>query len=405
MSVLVELYDENEPLLNILNAMLLHPRKVVFIGGNAVQKPRNQRNLRQFFQTAGLDMETRFLRIPLNSLPQLAKRLADVVGREENAIIDVTGGSDLLLVAAGMVFAQGQAVGVAYGQLHQGYYLLEQGAQTPRYLPIDVQMSVAQTILMAGGQLLRYGHVSRDDIDGRAMDDIAVMFPFFQKHRAQWHAFTCYLQAANAGLHDAESLQVQARSAYQNGGTLVSAPYDMLIELSGMELLFDLRFNERSVSFRYADHFLRQCLSDAGIWLELYVYRVAFRCGRFDDVQISAVIGWEDAESAVENEVDVIATAGLTQLFISCKSGRPDWDALNEIVTLTRRFGSQCALPVLVTMNDLETADLPLCRRAASLGVTVLDGTELQEAVLSQRLCELADTWDRKTKVPAARLE
>lgn len=401
MSVLVEIYDENEPLLNVLNAMLMRPRKIIFLGGNAVNRARDQRNVRRFFQALGLDIDMQFYRISVSNLPELARRLITIVEKEENVIIDVTGGNDLLLVAAGMVFSQYNAVAIAYGRLRQGYYLLEHDEQEPRYFPIDIQMRVSQAMMLAGGRILRSGHVSKEDVGTKAMQDIAAIFPFYRENRYRWHILTLYLQAANESIRGTDELQIVANREYVRGATRITAPLGLLLGLSELNLLLNLRADKHEVEFRYADSFLRQCITDAGIWLELYVYRAAMRCNRFDDVQISVVIGWEDAENTIENEVDVIATAGLTQLFISCKSGRPDWDDLSEIVTLARRFGSQCALPVLVTINDLETSDIMLCRRAASLGVALIDGAELREEVLIHRLCELADTWDPMPALPS----
>ena len=50
-----------------------------------------------------------------------------------------------------------------------------------------------------------------------------------------------------------------------------------------------LSVDENKVHFRFRNHVVRQCLTDTGIWLELYVYKEALECGCFDDVQILVV--------------------------------------------------------------------------------------------------------------------
>ncbi len=58
--------------------------------------------------------------------------------------------------------------------------------------------------------------------------------------------------------------------------------------------------------------------------LELYVYKACVDTGAFDDVSASVVVDWEgdNLQGDVSNELDVVATRGVTPLFISCKTGR-----------------------------------------------------------------------------------
>ena len=146
------------------------------------------------------------------------------------------------------------------------------------------------------------------------------------------------------------------------------------------------------ISFRYKNQQIKKCLNDAGIWLELYTYLTAIELGIFSDAQLSLMIDWNgiiDEPNNVNNELDVTLVRGYRLIFISCKMGTPTVAAVNEIKTLTEKFGGRYAKAVLVTMSDMAKLTPVTYRRALESGVTVIDRRILNSGRLGEELLKL----------------
>ena len=111
---------------------------------------------------------------------------------------------------------------------------------------------------------------------------------------------------------------------------------------------------------------------------------------------VCAFIRWNEEETdekKIENEIDVIAARGMGQLFISCKTGNPENAALNELVTMTRRFGNRYALPLFVGSKDVRKDFPSFTERARQMGVEVIGRDELDEDKMIRRLKQLCGGW------------
>ena len=142
------------------------------------------------------------------------------------------------------------------------------------------------------------------------------------------------------------------------------------------------------VSFRFRDGQIRTWLRDVGSVLELYVYKACLDSGLFDDVRTSAVVDWEGDKrtNAVSNELDVMATRGVTPVFISCKTCDVKTEALNELAILRDRFGGQIAKAAIVTAERGRTV---MRNRASELNILVIDLEDLEKGRIGQRLKSL----------------
>lgn len=143
-----------------------------------------------------------------------------------------------------------------------------------------------------------------------------------------------------------------------------------------------------SVSFRFRDRQIRAWLRDVGSVLELYVYKACLDTALFDDVHTSAVVDWESNGKAqpVSNELDVMATRGVTPVFISCKTCDVKTEALNELAVLRDRFGGKIAKAAIVTA---ERGGGPMRSRAGELQICVIDLNDLAAGRIHSRLRSL----------------
>lgn len=117
-----------------------------------------------------------------------------------------------------------------------------------------------------------------------------------------------------------------------------------------------------------------------GRWLEEYLFEIADGSGAFDDCASGVRFSWSldgDGTGAtdVANEIDFAGTAGGRATIASCKTGGHDVNGpLYELLTLAERAAGRSVVTVFATTDTL---DRPERRRAAALGVRILDAPRL----------------------------
>ena len=173
-----------------------------------------------------------------------------------------------------------------------------------------------------------------------------------------------------------------------------------MLELNSMGLFSHLAITAGTVQLAFNNLDMQYYLTDYGIWLELYVYGVLRESGLFDSVETSVVVSWDnddDPMNNIENEIDVVGMRGIGQLFISCKTGTADQFTLNELFTLTRRFGSKYAAAALVCLRDIRSESPKLMIRAEQLGITIICGEDLKREVLLKKIASITQRWKNET--------
>lgn len=397
MRTLIELYEPEEPILNYLSAAVLQPDRVVFIGDAKISHAAHQNRLRAALGAAASAAEVRFIVCEGMDLPRLTACLNGVLEQygPEDCTLDVSGGRDEMLLAAGMCCAARPVQIVSYrpGANRVSWLWGENAGQET---PFDVRLTVEGLLAMAGGKMMRHGHVDNAKLPPDVLALIPRIFRVYFANRQQWPAFVQYLQQVNRADYMQDGV-IRAPLHIPLNQRTCHADTALLGALAEAGAIRDFRMDSRECSFAFYSDEVGRYLCDVGAWLELYVYTVMKRSGLFDDVQMNVVVSWDNDEDNADtvNEIDLMATAGIGQLFISCKTSVPDAAVLNEIAAITRRFGGRFATPVLAAACDLRSAAPAVFRRAVEMGISVLDADDLPEGKLLKKLTELKRKWDR----------
>ena len=385
---LVELFDER-PLENVLGVEVFHPKSVVYVcaEGDSARKA-NQKKLRDYFAHRGLHPELTMVHANIYDTAAIVQLFRDILNRYPGCVMDITGGTDAVLFAAGLVCAEHQVPVMTYSRTMNRYYSI-QNASFAHNLPCGIKFSVEDCFLMAGGTM-RKGRVD-NAILGQYMDYIDPFFALFLRHRNRWDKIVSYLQRISPADEDGNfSLEITGNySVKGERGSLLTAPEKALQELEEIRMINELNITPgESVSFRFTDAQIRAWLRDVGSVLELYVYKACLDTGLFDDVRTSAIVDWDSDEKfgVVSNELDVMCTRGITPVFISCKTCMVKTEALNELSVLRDRFGGKIARAAIVTAEPAGAASR---NRAADLNIRVIDLNDLNRSALHQRLHNL----------------
>jgi len=385
MNTLIELYDERA-IENVLAADMFRPQRIIYLCPTEVAQNRErQKTIRDFFRRRGWEPELYFLETSLYKVDRILRQLLAISEKYPDCAMDVTGGSDAELFAAGMFAAQANVAAFTYSRRKNRFYNIS-GAEFADNIPCSLSYAVEDFFLMAGGTLLP-GRVDNATLK-EYLDDIDPFFNCFLQFRRDWTNIITYMQRVSpAEYGQAPSMFIRGNYVVKGErGGRISAKEDTLREFEHIGFIHNLNIvSGESVSFRFRDANTRAWLRDVGSVLELYVYKACLDANIFNDVISSAVVRWDDklGHSSVINEIDVMATMGVLPLFISCKVSDIKTESLNELAILRDRFGGKGAKAAIVSTGRCNAASR---HRAAQLGIAVIDREELESGALVHRL-------------------
>ena len=385
MNTLIELYDERA-IENILAPDMFHPRRIIYLCPREVLRDHTrQQKLAAFYRKRGWEPELIFVGTSLFEADRILRQLFTIEEKYPDCAIDVTGGSDAALFAAGMFAARKGVPAFTYSRRKNRFYDIS-GADFANDLYCDLTYSIEDFFLMAGGTLLP-GRVD-NHILSQYLPYFDPFFSCFLRFRHDWPTIISYIQRISpAEYGQIPPLDITGSYTVKGErGSRNSANEDALQELAQIGFIQDLTIiPDQQVSFRFRDVHTRAWLRDVGSVLELYTYKACVDAAIFHDVISSAVVRWDDVlgHGSVLNEIDVMAARGVIPLFLSCKACDIKTEALNELAILRDRFGGKGAKAVIVTTESCNAAAR---HRAAQLGIAVIDLEELKTGQLVHRL-------------------
>ncbi|MBR5111706.1 MAG: DUF1887 family protein [Clostridia bacterium] len=378
----IELYDDR-PIENVLGTEMFRPEETVFICPAEIAENKElHRSLEKYFAYRGYAVKLTFVPASLLDAMKVEKTLKKVLETHEDCAIDIAGGSDAALFAAGAV--SGDTPVYTYSRRRNMFFEIK-NAPFARSLPCTVILDAESCFLMAGGTLLP-GRADNEKLKNR-LGEIDALFSVYTAHRRIWNRQISYYQRISLS-SDPELRAEGSRTAKADQG-MVNADEGMLRDLEAAGLIHSLSVTEEKVSFRFPDETVRFWLRDMGSVLELQVYRACLAAGCFDDVVLSAVVNWkadEKRRDAVTNEIDVMAVRGVQPVLISCKTCEIKTEALNELAVLRDRFGGKGSRAVIVTSAPSSKNRSVMRRRAAELDIEVIEWDDLALDRLVERL-------------------
>ena len=106
MKTLIELFDET-PIENVLAADVFHPERVIYLCPSEIAQDRvKHRKLREYFASHGLSAEVIFQDTSLFHADKVERQIRRVLEEYPDCAIDIAGGSDAALFAAGFVCSE-----------------------------------------------------------------------------------------------------------------------------------------------------------------------------------------------------------------------------------------------------------------------------------------------------------
>ncbi|MBR3503621.1 MAG: DUF1887 family protein [Clostridia bacterium] len=382
MKTLIELYDER-PIENVLGTEMFRPEETIIVCPPEIEADRALRQaMSQYFEHRQCPVKLTFVPVSLLDANKVEKSLRRILETHEDCAIDISGGTDAALFAAGAV--SGDASVYTYSRKKNAFFEIR-NAPFARDLPCAVRLDARSCFLMAGGTLLP-GREDNERLKGM-LNEIDRLFSVYAQYRAIWNRQVSYIQRISSA--EPGALEAAGARTEKADNHTVTADAGLLRALERAGMIQELQLTDEAVRFRFPDETIRFWLRDMGSVLELQVFRACLAADCFDDVVLSAVVNWQgggNQRDGVTNEIDVMAVQGVQPVFISCKTSEIKTEALNELAILRDRFGGKGSRAVIVTSAPVTKGRALMRRRAAELEIEVVEWSDLKLSRLVKRL-------------------
>jgi len=386
-TTLVEFFSDNT-IDNVLGAFAFQPQLLIFLidsGPHEAEIESTLKAVRRRLPQTKVD----FYRTRDREMDSIRTALEDLWRDHPECVFDFTGGSETMLLGAYAFAFRHDAPMLHINMESCGLININRCEDLAREFAFP-QLTLEDHLNMNGAFLAGYGYRAPDE---KWESRIRGFCGLVLENQHKWKEQCLYLQMVAAR---ARELQVDNLLELRTAdGTAVRADADYLRRLEQAGMLERVTMRGERVSFRFPSAQIRQCLCDSGMWLELHTYLLLKESGRFSDVRLSVRIGWgaaeEQAAGTAYNEIDIIACAGITPLFVSCKSGLPNPSSMNEILVYARKFGGARARAAMVTSAEISHGFVGLRKRAADLGTVIVDESDIKEGLAQGMLLYMLD--------------
>lgn len=382
MKVLIEYYDK-DVLKNIVAPLTLRPDKVIYLYDKGMEDMNVFRSLVTCFQKSMPHVIVEQYPVDIGSVEKLRAATRRVTERygAENCTLELTGGSELMMIA-------GYKAGMETGMRMVHTDLVKRcitEIETDEVIAHTVTLSLENFIDAKGACFMGESHRPPQP---EKYESINRMARYLFCHLKQWKTTCSWIQTVAArGLpHD---LRLESsRNIHMKNGRPVAPDDEILQEFEKNGFITELTLEKNRIQFDFCSIEDKQYGISYGVWLELYVYVAAAGSGAFDDVKLGTMIDWNvyDGLRIGGNEIDVMLMDDSLPVFISCKLRDADTAALNELLIAKKRLGGWFSKGVIVTYSKEKQEKTGTYERCKELGLEMLDERDILAADFRERL-------------------
>lgn len=385
---LIECFDRS-PMENIAGCLHLQPEKLILLG-DETQMEAVARRYRKFLSSRGLTTRVALQHIQKNDPLHTASILSDIVRREKDCVIDLSGGDEQTVMAVGAMLAGleeplRRRVSVQKFDTEQRV-LVDCDSDGHVVRGTRAALSVRELVALNGGA----ASAGTDQLPKNcAPRDLDRLWAIVSADPKGWNRSIALLgefesrsESKSRIILDLGKLRGQIRNFSEKEPRIRE-----LLEEFHRHGIIDLTGSRECLRYTYASPLMRCCTQKAGNVLEIKTLLEAMgmvQDGRpyFDDCQMSVTIDWDAISHTptervpdTKNEIDVLVTRGLTPLFISCKNGDIGDEELYKLHTVATRFGGSRARKMLVATNldrKSDSANRSFVQRAWDMDIFVV---------------------------------
>lgn len=383
----IECFDR-DPIENISSCLSLKPDTLIFIGDTPVMQ-KSVGRYKRFFKNKGINTDIILRNVSADDINDAVEVLTDIVKAGDNCVFDLSGGNEVMLAAAGIVYDRYkenypvtmQQLDTATGSFtdSDGDGYIEKG-----FAP---KITVKELISLYGGIVSPLKPQPDNKYNTK---DIAPLWSIVTKDARSWNkkiAVLNEIERHSGAKADALYVSVNFNSIKSNIENFVykrTVFESVMRSLSACGAVKIHSRKEENYRYSYKNSLICSCLNGSGNILEyktLFEARSLKQNGApfFNDCLMGVNIDWDgvvhDITSPIKdtkNEIDCIFMRGLTPLFVSCKNGKIGEAELYKLNTVAERFGGKQAKKLLIATSfiaDSEDSKRSVIQRAADMGI------------------------------------
>lgn len=385
---LISFFDE-DPVDNIGDLVFYHPARCIFVGPDIVMRKRRRGNIQRFLEARGWDTELVFRSVDPGDLEGAVEVLREFIGEYPDSVFDVTGGTELMITAAGIITGT-YDIPVYQRKGQTDRILWQYGCQMES---VRDHLTVREAVELHSAKVFDSETFEAWNVTETLRQDVCRLWEIANNNAADWNNTCDALAALDDASEDEDLLQVAVVSQAGRDAAM-EINERVLLELMDGGFILDFDGNWGGMSFRFRDMDIRRILTKAGNLLELYTCMAADFA---DDWDVGVPLDWDGVTQPygvadTRNEIDVMLTVGITPVCISCKNGMCTKEALYELQTLAEHFGGCYARKILVAtyINYNDNARKSLIQRAKDMGITLIADThKISMEEFSEKLREV----------------
>lgn len=374
-------YFDKDTIKNILTVLSVKPEKVVYLYDKELKNMNFFLGIEKCVQGHISQIIVERYPIDSNSIEGVYEKTAQIIEENGRCMIDLTGGSELMMIGG---YKAGKEAGaeMVYTDILKGEIVNVENGEIVRKA---ATLSLSDFVDARGACFIGNSH--REPKEER-YDHYLRMGYFLFDNLKNWKKTCSFLQTAMAN-SPPEHLECKSRlELIQREGRRFSPDKAILYAFQKNGFIKELKFTGETVRFFFASAEAKSYMINFGVWLELFVYIHARRLGVFDDVKLGAMIDWNayDGITVAGNEIDVIISDHSLPVFISCKLRDADTAAINELVIARKRLGGWFSKGILVAFGNDRVNKTGVYKRAQELGVEILDKRDILSRDFGERL-------------------
>lgn len=376
---LIELFDVCQ-VENAIAGLRFKPEKIVFVGFKETMTSTRQKALLNFFENRVEQIIIEFEIVGRYDFESIVERFNSIIDRNEDCGFDLTGGKELVLAAMGAVSALREVpmfqIDVASGNIAK--------IKNCDELPITEKsaMSIEEAIALNGCSVVDSEDIFSWNFTNEFKKDIDFLWDICRQDFRLWNKQCFSLSTFDGTILDGLTVRVDLH-AMKYKPFMDETIINPLIENGYLQ---DYEYTADELTYRYRDHQIHQVLTKAGNILELISYilfnEIADETpGYYDDIDMGVFIDWDGVIHSrfsksvdTRNEIDIMLTRDLVPIFISCKNGEVNKEALYELNTVSRKFGGKYAKRFMIAsvLCQFPAKNAFLRQRAADMDISLL---------------------------------
>lgn len=372
---------------NIAACLRLRPDRMVMIGKIADMREPAKR-YKKLLNQRDIATEITMCDVQSMDLDEIYAALKKVVRDANDCVLDLTGGDECVIMAAGAVFAELPADArrrIRIEKYDHAANVVRDCIRDNRIIQAKaIDLTVEEQIELYGGTLHPSSYQPPKSCSSR---DLAGLWDIVSENPKDWND-AIKLLAEFESRSDSKTHIFLPLSRLRSSIPNFESKEDTVRELLGklqQAGVIDDHSSRNTLEYTYTSQMFRYCTLKAGNVLEVKTLlegRAVMENGKpyFHDCRMGVNIDWDGEVGRfpeIRNEIDVVLMHGTTPLFASCKNGNIDEAEPYKLHTVAERFGGPYAKKLLIATDlDLEgpaaTRTLIQQERAQDMGIRLV---------------------------------